>query len=139
MIVLRKILPSSIESSYKEDYEYMLFWISPDVGVRQWFFSSTDGRREDKFKSEVIDTNNDYRSIPNQQDIDISLVTKSLSREDFDYVTSIFSSNRIYLVSKSGNKTPISIDRTTKRTQRVIKGFEVSLDITLQEPDLMNV
>ena len=139
MTTYRKIKPSSIGSPYKGDYEYLLIWLSPFGGVRQYLFSSTDGRREDSVKYSIVDTIADFRSIPNELDIEIDLMSKSLSRESFDYVASIFESNRILLVNKDATTIPIAISRSKKRTERVIKDFEIEFTIMLQEPDLLNV
>jgi len=139
MAFFRRIEPSSIYSSFKEEYEYLLNWISPNGGVRQWLFSSTDGRRQDKFKSIVIDTDSDYRSVPNTQDITIDVSSQSLSRDRFEYVSTLLKSNRIYLVSKSGVLTPVSIMSSNKNTVRNIKDYSISFKIKLQEPDILNV
>lgn len=139
MTTYRKIKPSSIGNTYKGDYEYLLIWLSPNGGVRQYLFSSTDGDKLQDFKATVIDTNADFRSVPNEEDISIELTSKSMSRETFDYVASIFKSNRIILVAKDSTETPIAIKSGKKITQRMIKDFEVKFKIMEQEPDLMNV
>ena len=90
-------------------------------------------------KSSVIDTIADFRSIPNQEDITIEMFSTSLNREEFDYVSSVLKSNRILLVGKDSTTIPVAIKSAKKRTQRLIKDFEIKFKIMLQEPDLMNV
>lgn len=135
----RKILPGSFTDSYRLEYEHLVVWLSPNSGIRQWLFSSNDGRIEEKFKSIIIDTNDDYRSIPNEQEIDIFLTAKSLSNSDFEYIITLFKSPRIFLVDKENNSTPIAIGRGKKKKDKMLKDFEIEFSIMLQEPDLMNV
>lgn len=139
MPIYRKIKPSSIRNSYKEDYEHLLIWLSPSGGIRQYLFSSTEGIREENLQSSVIDTIADFRSIPNKENITIEMFSTSLNREEFDYVSSVLKSNRILLVDKDSTTTPIAIKSAKKRTARLIKDFEIKFKIMLQEPDLMNV
>lgn len=139
MSVFRKIKPSSINSPYKKDYEFLLMWLSPNGGVRQWFFSHTEGDRRDKYKNSTIDTDFDFRNVPVSQSIEIELNALSLSRSRYDYVTSLFETNRAILVNKDSTTIPIAIDNTTKKTERLQKDYAVSFKIMLQEPDLMNV
>lgn len=139
MLVFRKIKPSSIETPYKEDYEYLLVWLSGGGGVRQFLFSSTNGVKEESFNASVIDTVADYRGVPNSLDTIIELFSTSLSRENYDYVSSVFNSNRIVVVNKDLSATPVAIKSAKKKTPRIVKDFDIKFKIMLQEPDLMNV
>lgn len=134
-----KIKPSSIRIPYKEDYEYLLMWLSPSGGVRQWFFSTTEGTKIEKIKSSVIDTIADFRSIPNDIDPVIEMFAKSFSREEFDFVTSILESNRIIIVAKDATEIPAAIKSATKKTDRIAKDYSLKFKLMLKEPDLMNV
>ena len=139
MPVFRKIQPSSIGSPQKVDYEYLLMWLNSGGGVRQFYFSSTESEQESKFKSIVIDSDSGYRSVPNTQDKSRKITAKSLSREMFDYLATIFETNKIYLVDKDETLTSIAIASGKKITNTDTKDFEIQLNIMLQEPDLMNV
>lgn len=139
MTTFRKIKPSSIGNPYKGDYEYMLMWLSPTGGIRLFLFSSSEGNETESFKSSVIDTDADFRSIPNAHNLEVDLTTKSLSRESFEYVSSIFESNRVISVGKDSSITPVAIMKAKKKTQKIIKDFTIAFTISLQEPSLMNV
>ena len=139
MPVFRKIKPSSIGTPFKIDYEYLLMWLNSKGGVRQFYFSSTDSEQEDAFKALVIDSDSGYRSVPNRQDLSRDIIAKSLSREMFDYVATVFESNKIFLVQKDETLTSIAISSAKKKTNTDTKDFEMQLNIMLQEPDLMNV
>lgn len=139
MITLRQISPSSLTTPYRERFEYLLVWISPNGGYRQWLFSHTDGKREEKFRSIIIDNNNDFRSVPNQQDITIDLMATSLNLDNINYVASIFESPRVVLVDKLGVETKVAIERGRKRLDNITKGFSVEFELMLQEPYLLNV
>lgn len=134
-----KIKPSSIRIPYKEDYEFLLMWLSPSGGVRQWFFSSTEGAKVEKFKSSVIDTIADFRGVPNDIDPSLEMTAKSFSREEFDFVTSILESNRIIIVAKDSTEIPAAIQSATKKTDRIAKDYRLTFQLMLKEPDLMNV
>lgn len=139
MPVFRIIQPSSIGTPQKVDYEYLLTWLNSGGGVRQFYFSSTDSEQESAFKSLVIDSDSGYRSVPNIQDKSRKITAKSLSREMFDYVATVFESNKIYLVGKDETLTSIAISSGKKITNTDTKDFEIKINIMLQEPDLMNV
>ncbi len=139
MPVFRKIRPSSIGSPLKVDYEYLLIWLNSKGGVRQFYFSSTESEQQSAFKSLVIDSDSGYRSVPNTQDKSRKITAKSLSREMFDYVATIFEANKIYLVDKDETLTSIAIASGKKITNTDTKDFELRITIMLQEPDLMNV
>lgn len=139
MPVFRIIKPSSIGTPFKVDYEYLLMWLNSKGGVRQFYFSSTDSEQQDAFKSIVIDSDSGYRSVPNIQDKSRKINSKSLSREMFDYVATVFESNKIFLVDKDETLTSIAISSGKKITNTDTKDFEIRINIMLQEPDLMNV
>lgn len=139
MLSFRKIRLSGVEAPHKKDYEYHLMWISPDGGLRDWVFNSTDGDKEDKFKSIIIDTNSDFRSVPNSQEIIVELSTGSMTRNNFDYVASIFESPRIYLIGEFDEKITVAIKSASKETRRIQKDFSLSFNIMFKEPDLINV
>jgi len=139
MPTFRKIKPSSIDTPFKADYEYFLMWLNSGGGVRQFYFSSTDSEQQDAFKSLVIDSDSGYRSVPNTQEKSRDITAKSLSREMFDYVATVFESNKIYLVDKDETLTSIAISSGKKKTNTDTKDFEIQINIMLQEPDLMNV
>ena len=138
-VIFRKIRSASRSTIGTEDYEYTLFWLSPSGGVRQWPFSSTLGRKNEAFRHKVIDTIADFRSIPNRQEITIDMFSRSLSRAEFDYVSSIFESDRIFMYKKSdGSRVSVAIERSRKRTLRRVKDYSVEFEIRLKEPELMN-
>ena len=140
MPVFRKITASSTVSSYKGAYEYMLIWYSVSCGFRQWCFSSTFGIQTTNYKGVLIDNKQDYRGVPNEQEITIEMFTRAVSRQEFDYISSIFESNRVLMFDRLDMITiPVAIDRAKKRVDRIQKDFEIKFDINLQEPDLLNV
>lgn len=139
MPTFRIIKPSSIGTPQKVDYEYLLMWLNSGGGVRQFYFSSTDSEQEELFKSLVIDSDSGYRSVPNTQNKSRKITAKSLSREMFDYVATIFEANKMYLVDKDETLTSIAIASGKKITNTDTKDFEIRINIMLQEPDLMNV
>ena len=139
MPTFRKIQPASIDTPLKVDYEYLLMWLNSVGGVRQFYFSSTESNQESAFKSLVIDSDSGYRSVPNTQDQSRKITAKSLSREMFDYVATIFETNKIYLVDKGETLTSIAISSGKKITNTDTKDFDIRINIMLQEPDLMNV
>jgi hypothetical protein len=139
MIVFRKIKPSSIGDSLKEPSEYMIIWLAPNGGIRQYLFTSTENERTDNYRSKIIDTNSDFRSVPNTQSISIDLYSMALTKDSYDYVTSIFESNKVAIVDKDGSITPCAISRGKKRTRNILKDYDVSISVMLQEPDLLNV
>ena len=139
MAIFRVIQPAPSVSSFKEEYEYLLSWISPSGGISQWYFSHTEGGEEVSFKSEVIDTTTDFRGVPNEEDIKIEINSMSLNREEFEFVATIFKSNRIERVFKDGSTKPVAIAKSKKKKPRNIKDFSISFTIMEQEPDLMNV
>ena len=139
MPIFRIIKPSSIGNPQKVDYEYLLMWLNSSGGVRQFYFSSTDSNQESAFKSIVIDSDSGYRSVPNIQDQSRKIIAKSLSREMFDYIATIFETNKIFLVDKDETLTSIAISSGKKITNTDTKDFEIRINIMLQEPDLMNV
>jgi hypothetical protein len=139
MATYRRVHTSSLDSSYREDFEYLLMWISPFGGVRQAAFTHTNNDREDSYSYTVIDGKNDFRNVPNTITPDIDLVTDNLSREEFDYISSIFESNRVKIVSKDSEVTFAAISQGRKRTPSTHKGYEIKLKLKLQEPPIMNV
>ena len=139
MPTFRIIKPSSIGNPLKVDYEYLLMWLNSSGGVRQFYFSSTDSNQESAFKSIVIDSDSGYRSVPNIQDRSRKITAKSLSREMFDYIATIFETNKIFLVDKDETLTSIAIASGKKITNTDTKDFDLRITIMLQEPDLMNV
>ena len=114
-------------------------WLNSSGGVRYSYFSSTDSEQQSAFKSIVIDSDSGYRSVPNRHDDSRNITSKSLSREMFDYVLTIFEANKIYLVDKDETRTSIAISSGKKITNTETKDFEIMINIRLHEPYLMNV
>jgi len=139
MAVLRRIQPSSILSPEKEAYEYLLVWLSPFGGVRQWLFSHTDGGQEDSFGMVQVESLSDIRSVPNEEENEVEVLANTLTREDFDYITSIFKSNRVYLVSKAGVQTPVALLGGKKSKPNTLKNYSVKITFRYKEPDLLDV
>lgn len=138
-MAFRQVIPNSNVNSVNEQYEYYLVWWSPTAGIRSWLFSHTDGVKRDDFRGTVVETIDDIRSVPVMEQQRISIVTTGLDSETYDYVKSIFSSNRIYQVSKDLVKRGVSIDRANTRRPNKLKEFTVSLDFYYKEENVLNV
>lgn len=138
-MILRRVQPSSISSPQKEVYEYLLVWLSPFGGVRQWLFSHTDGGIEEEFNLLTIETASDIRSVPNEETTEVEVITNTLTREDFEYIKTIFKSPRVYLVSKAGEQTPVGILGGKISKPNTLKNYSITVKFIYREPDLLNV
>jgi hypothetical protein len=139
MTTFRQIAPNSTVRATNEDYEHFIVWLSAEGGVREWLFSHTDGRDTEAFKSFAIESLSEIRSVPYEDRIEVDCITRSLTREEFDYVKSIFKTNRAYKVLKDGTKIPIAIEPSKVRKQNMIKNFEIGFTFYYQEEDTLNV
>ena len=139
MTVFRKIVPNSTVRPSNERYEHFLIWLSPNAGVRQWLFSHTDGSERNDHKAFAIESRSDIRAVPYEDRLEIRCNTRFMDSETFDYVKSIYKSNRAYKVLKNGLKIPIAIKPQKTRRDNQIKNFEMSLDFYYKESDVLNV
>lgn len=139
MSVFRQIIPNSFVNSVNERYEYYLVWLSPAGGIRSWLFSHTDGDREETFDNFMIESLTDIRSVPNEQREEVEVNTVSLDSEQFEYVKSIMSSNRVYQVFKDNTRLPIAIRTGKALRENKNKEFGVSVKFVYKEADLLNV
>lgn len=139
MTAFRQIVPNSLVRASNEDYEHFLIWLSPEGGVREWLFSHTDGRETEDFDSFAIESLSDIRSVPYEDRIEVDCITRSLTKEEFEYVKSIYKSNRAYKVLKDGTKVPIAIESGKVRKRNMIKNFEIGLTFYYREEDVLNV
>ncbi len=139
MTVFRQIVPNSTVRPSNERYEHLIMWLSIDGGIRQWLFSHTDGREDNKHKGFAIESRSSIRSVPYEDRVEVDCVTRSMDLGTFDYVASIIKTNRAYKVLKDGTKIPIAIDPTTVRKRNMIKNFELSMPFYYIENDVLNV
>ena len=139
MTTFRKIVPNSSVNAINERYEHFLTWLSKDGGVRQWFFSHTDGQETEDFDGFTLESVSDIRSITTEDRIIVDCTTRFLDSDTFDYVRSIFASNRVYKVLKDGSKIPIAVKQDKARRPNQIKNFELSLQFHYKEEDTLNV
>lgn len=139
MSVFRQVIPNSFINASNESFEHFLIWLSPNGGVRSWLFSSTEGETEEQFDNFSIETIDDIRSVPSMDRIEIQARTKSLESEQFDYVKSIFKSNRVYKVNKDFSKIPIAIKGRAVSQPNQLKEFEVRVAFSYQEEDILNL
>ena len=139
MTQFRQIIPNSTVNAINERYEHLLMWLSKDGGLRQWFFSHTEGEEVEDVDSFTLESLTDIRNIPIEDRIIVDCATRFMDSNTFDYVRSIFASNRVYKVLTDGTRIPISIKpRKTKRPNQ-IKNFELALQFELKEEDRLNV
>ena len=139
MTTFRKIVPDSTIRPLNERYEHFLIWLSKEGGVRQWFFSHSEGSEKEKYKGFAVESLTDIRSVPNSDRVVNVCKTRFMESATFDYVKSIFASNRVYKVTKSGEQIPIAVKHTTTKRPNQIKNFEIDLEFELKEEDVLNV
>ena len=139
MTDFRKITPNSSLQSANERYQYLLAWLSPTSGVRMWYFSHTNGEQINNNKSFTIEGLNDIRNVPYESREEIQVESRYLSNIEFDYVRSIYQSNRIFQITPTGEQIPISIkqDKTEKPNQ--LNKYEISFTFTFKEDNTLNV
>ena len=139
MSVFRSIIPDSERQPANERYEHFMLWMSPSAPSRQWLFSHTNGSEDTEVDGFVLENETDIRSIPVNKRISYNCTTRFLTSKEFDYVRSIFDSNRVYKVLKSGVVIPVAVeqDRTTRGNK--IKGFEVSMSFSLREEKTLSL
>lgn len=139
MTTFRKIVPDSTIRPLNERYEHFLVWLSKNGGVRQWFFSHSEGREEENYKGFVVESLTEIRNVPNEDRVIHRCMTRFMDSGTFDYVSSIFASNKVYKVTKSGEQIPIAVMPTKTRRPNQIKNFEIDLQFELKEEDILNV
>ncbi len=139
MTVFRQIVPNSTVRASNERYEHLLMWLSPDTGVRQWLFSHTEGSERNDHKAFAIESISDIRTVPYEDRLEVICNTRFMDSETFDYVKSIYKSNRVYKVLKDGSKIPVAINPMKTRRDNMIKNFEMSLTFYYKENNVLNV
>lgn len=139
MTTFRQISPNSSINTVNEKYEYYLTWLSPNGGIRSWFFSSTDGDKQTDYELFTIEGQTDIRSVPSEKREAVEVTTKSLESEEFDYIRSIMESNRVYQVNKDATRLPIAIVGGSIPRPNKNKEFEISIKFVYKEDDILNV
>lgn len=138
MLVYRAINPTSERDSNFEKREFMLVWLSPFGGIRQYMFTSLVEVRED-YSLNTLESSESIRSIPKEEVEEISLITESLSKNDYEFVRSILQSNKVWRVLKSGEEIPVSVLSEKIRREEKQKDYSLSITIRLKENPLLNV
>lgn len=133
MSTYRQIIPSD------KDYNIYLTWLSQTGGIRNWFFSHTDGEKLENVSNFEVETLTDIRSIPDMKRTTYVIVTRFLNSDDYDYVASILKSNRIYQVLTDGSQIPVSIKAQKIKRSNKDKSFELGFQVSLQEENILNV
>ncbi len=87
-----------LDTSFR--YEYFLGWLSPDGGVRTWFFTSPKNAKETSLKFSAVHGIDGGRSFLSSKDDVIVLEALNLNNENFDYVKSIMESNYVFIIGK---------------------------------------
>jgi len=139
MTIFRQVIPNSVQNPDNERFEFYLVWLSTGGGVRNWLFSHTDGSEAEDFKSFMIEGLDNIRSVPSMERRSVTAVTISMNQESFDYVKSIMSSNRVYVVDKTGVKTPIALRAGSVSQPNQLKEFKLKIRFSFQEADILNV
>lgn len=139
MPVFRVVYPASERDSRLIQYEYMLLWLSPSGGVRQWLFTNVNVSLNESFENTTIETLSSIRSVPNKEMTEISLVAESLSEEDYNYIKSLMQSNLVYRMDKEGGLTSVAIKSGSVNTSLKQKEYTIRINIQLKEPYLLDV
>ena len=139
MTAFRKIVPNSVDNQINERYEHLLTWLSVDQGIRQWFFSHNKGREVEDFDSFSIEGFSDIRNVPSEDRISHKCTARFMDSKTLDYVRSIFASNRIYKITKLGERIPVYVKTGKVTRDNQIKNFEIELEFDLKEKTLLNV
>ena len=139
MTTFRAIVPDSEKQPLNERFEHFMVWLSPSGIIRQWLFSHTAGNERVNVDGYTVENETDIRSIPTEIRKEFNCETRFMTSKEFDYVRSIFDSNRCWKVFKDGTRVPVSVkqSRTTRPNQ--IKGFEISMSFMLQENDTLSL
>lgn len=133
MSYYRQITPSD------KEYNLYLTWLSPNGGVRQWFFSHTAGETMNSVDNFTVESLTDIRSIPESSRTTYVVATRFLTADDYDYVASMLKSNRVYQVLTSGTQIPVSIKGQKLRKPNQDKSFELEFEVSLMEENILNV
>lgn len=139
MTTFRQVIPNSEQNPDNERFEYYLVWLSTGGGVRNWLFSHTEGSEVDDFKSFTIEGLDNIRSVPSMERLSVTATTMSMNQESFDYVKSVMSSNRVYVVDKTGAKTPIALRSGSLPQKNQLKEFKLKIRFSFQEANILNV
>jgi len=139
MTTFRQVVPNSTVNDSNKKYEYFMVWLSVGGGVRNWLFSHTDGDSEDSFENIVIESLSDIRSVPTNQRRQVETRTTSLDSDTFDYVKSILASDRVYVLSKEGVKTPVAMRGGSVIRANKLKQFEIRIKFDFKENNILNV
>lgn len=135
MTDFRQVVPSA----NNEAYQYFLVWLSVDGGVRSWLFSHTGGVESEKYNSFSIESLDNIRSVPMMERKEVSAITGSLDGEQFDYVKSIMASNRVYQVTKAGEKIPVALKVGAVVRPNQNKEYKIKIKFIFQEANILNV
>lgn len=138
-MIFRSIIPPSIDNSNHERLEYFLVWLSPNGGVRQWLFASTENQEEERIRSFTIESSDNIRSIPYEDRKTVNLEAQSLDGDSFDYVKTILKSNLIKRVYKDGSSIPLAIEDGRTRRNNKLKEFSISLTVIHKEEGTLDL
>lgn len=139
MTTFRKIVPDSEVRPVNERYEHFLIWLSKDGGVRQWFFSHSEGSEIEEVKGFSLESLSDIRNVPSEDRLRFRCTTQFMDSNTFDYVRSIFASNRVYKVTKAGVQIPVAIRQDRTQRPNMVKNFSISMEFEYKEEDILNV
>jgi hypothetical protein len=137
--MFRQVIPNSSQNSSNARYEYYLVWLSVSGGVRSWLFSHTDGDDMEKLDNIHIESRDSIRSVPTMQRKTVTAITRSLDAESYNYVKSVLSSNKVYLVGKDFSKTPVAMKKSSITQDNKIKEFSLKIKFSFKENDILNV
>lgn len=135
MSSFRQVVPGS----NKNKSQHLLCWLSANGTVRNWFFSHTDGDQQDDFNSITIESSDDIRSIPSKEKNQVEVITASLSSDEFNYVKSIMSSNRVFEINKDITNTPIALMSSSVVRDNKRKEHKLKITFTYKEPPLLDL
>lgn len=133
MSTYRQITPSD------KGYDLYLAWLSPNGGIRQWFFSHTAGNTSEAVGNFTIESQTDIRSIPESSRPSYNVVTRFLTEDEYSYVASLLKSNRVYQVLPDGSQIPVAIKGKTLTKPNRDKAFELDFEVTLSEEAILNL
>lgn len=138
-MIFRSVVPLSSDNANYLRSEHLLVWLSPESGVRQWLFASSDNLEEERTRNLSVENQTSVRSIPYEKVKSLELVSRSIDSERFDYVASILESNQIYKVSKDNELTPLGIEQGRKQRTNDLKEFELEITVFFREDDVLNL
>lgn len=111
-----------------DDTEYYLTWISENGTFRSWLFNAVNSNEYEYNKSTIESIR--FRDIPTQANRVVTLITKGLTLNEFNYIKSMLATN-LMRVENDGNiyECSVNSDSISYENKKDTYDFEFELNI----------